>query len=270
MKQLFEEFKWIIVSLFLIILLLISHNWAVKNKQYLEQQHFSKMDPVIMVPGSNASQNRFDSLVTLLNKKSEHKHNLLKLTVQTNDKIIYSGATNLTGKHPVIVIAFSDNQDGYSNIKKQAEWLRVAIEQLIFRYHFNHFDALGHSNGGLIYTYFLEHDAKGLGVKVQKLMTMGAPFNLNNQSLTEQTQMLADFIKYRKNLPAQLGVTSVTGAQNYNTDGLVPVNSAAAEKYVFQEGVKSYTIITVTGSNAEHSDLPQNPQVVNLIQKSFF
>ncbi|MGQ2376070.1 alpha/beta hydrolase [Companilactobacillus zhachilii] len=270
MKQIFEDFRWIIVSSFIIILLLVSHNWAVKNKQELEQQHFSKMDPVIMIPGSNATQNRFDSLVILLNKKSRRKHDLLKLTVQTNNKITYTGSTNLTGKHPVIVIAFADNQDGYSNIKKQAEWLRVALEQLIIRYHFNHFDALGHSNGGLIYTYFLEHDALGLGVRVQKLMTLGAPFNLNNQSITEQTQMLADFIKYRKNLPKRLEVTAVTGAQNYSTDGLVPVNSAAAEKYVFQEVVKNYTVVTVTGSNAEHSDLPQNSQVVSLVQKTLF
>ncbi|WP_125567948.1 alpha/beta hydrolase [Companilactobacillus insicii] len=270
MKQVFKNLRWIIVSLFLIILLLISHNWAVKNKQELEQQHFSKMDPVIMIPGSNATQNRFDSLVMLLNKNSIHKHDLLKLTVQTNNKITYTGSTNLTGKHPVIVIAFTNNKDGYSNIKKQAEWLRVALEQLIIRYHFNHFDALGHSNGGLIYTYFLEHDATRLGVRVQKFMTMGSPFNLNKQSITDQTQMLADFIKYRENLPKQLEVTSVTGAQNYSTDGLVPVNSAAAEKYVFQEVVKNYTVVTVTGSNAEHSDLPQNPQVVNLVQKTFF
>ena len=79
--------------------------------------------------------------------------------------------------------------------------------------------------------------------------------------------MLSDFIKARKNIPKNLTVYSVAGTENYDSDGLVPLNSVEAEKYVYQGQVKHYTEITVTGVNAEHSDLPQNQQIVDLIQK---
>jgi uncharacterized alpha/beta hydrolase family protein len=39
-----------------------------------------------------------------------------------------------------------------------------------------------------------------------------------------------------------------------------------AGKYVYQGQVKHFTEITVTGNNAQHSDLPQNAQIVTLIR----
>ena len=40
-----------------------------------------------------------------------------------------------------------------------------------------------------------------------------------------------------------------------------------AGKYIFQNQVKSYTTMTVTGAEAQHSSLPQNKQVVKIIQQ---
>lgn len=41
---------------------------------------------------------------------------------------------------------------------------------------------------------------------------------------------------------------SVAGTQNYVADGLVPVSSVEAGKYIYQGTAKSYTQITVTGN----------------------
>ena len=60
---------------------------------------------------------------------------------------------------------------------------------------------------------------------------------------------------------------SVAGTQNYVADGLVPVSSVEAGKYISQGTAKSYTQITVTGKLALHSALPQNSQVIELIQR---
>lgn len=38
-----------------------------------------------------------------------------------------------------------------------------------------------------------------------------------------------------------------------------------AGKYIYQKQVNHYTTMTVTGSKAQHSSLPQNKQIVNLI-----
>ena len=48
---------------------------------------------------------------------------------------------------------------------------------------------------------------------------------------------------------------------------LVPESSVAAGKYIFQNQVKHYTTMTVTGADAQHSSLPQNKQVVQLIEQ---
>lgn len=98
-------------------------------------------------------------------------------------------------------------------------------------------------------------------------MTIGSPYNFSEANLSHKTQMLADFIKYRDKLPKKATVYSVAGTENYDSDGLVPARSVEAGKYVYQGVVKHYTEITVTGDNAQHSDLPQNRQIVSLIRQ---
>lgn len=79
--------------------------------------------------------------------------------------------------------------------------------------------------------------------------------------------MLNEFIKYRSHLPKNLIVYSLLGGENYDSDGIVPESSVHAAKYVFQKQVKSFTEMTITGMEANHSDLPQNKQVVEIIKQ---
>ena len=79
--------------------------------------------------------------------------------------------------------------------------------------------------------------------------------------------MLADFIKNRTALPESLKVYSLSGGKSYESDGIVPETSVAAGKFIFQKQVKSYTAMTVTGEKADHSDLPQNKQVIQAIRE---
>jgi len=111
-----------------------------------------------MIPGSSATENRFDGLVTKLNQgRQGTKHSLLKLKVWNDGHITYSGSIDAKDNEPVIVVGFENNKDGYSNIKKQAKLFNQAFEALQEKYNFNNFKGLGHSNGGLIYTAFIEN-----------------------------------------------------------------------------------------------------------------
>ena len=257
----------LIIFILLIGLAIPSYIWTKRNIQDLGKWQNSRLSPVIMIPGSSATINRFDDLVKLLNKNDHQKHSLLKVKVYNNGEIKYYGKIRSGDNEPIIVVGFENNHDGYNNILKQAKMFNEAFKSLQKRYYFNNFKAIGHSNGGLVYTAFLEKYYKDYDVKMTRLMTIGSPFNFGESNLKYKTQMLADFIKQRGNLPKDLIVYSVAGTENYDSDGLVPVNSVEAGKYVFQNQVKSYTEITVTGINAQHSDLPQNQQIVDLIQK---
>nr|WP_207192547.1 alpha/beta hydrolase [Ligilactobacillus agilis] len=259
-----------IASLLFSLLLILAlawpaYFWTKDNVANLTKWHNSKLSPIIMIPGSSATENRFDSLVSLINKQSFKKHSLLKVKVWNSGKITYQGKINPKDNEPFIVVGFENNHDGYDNILKQAKMFNKAFTALTNRYDFNNFKGIGHSNGGLVYTAFLEKYFNEDDAQIKKLMTIGSPFNFAEKSTANKTQMLASFIKNKVNLPSNLIVYSVAGTQNYESDGLVPLDSVEAGKYVYQNQVKSFTEITVTGVDAQHSSLPQNKQIVSLI-----
>lgn len=270
MKRTVKIWLWAIFGgLLSIVLIVASLQWSHQNVSELTRHHNSQLSPVIMIPGSSATENRFDGLVSEINRHRENPHSLLKVKIMNNDKLHFTGRIRPGDNEPVIVVGFQNNKDGYSNIKQQARQFNVIFHTLVSRLDFNNFKAVGHSNGGLIYTVFLENyfSQYSNDVRMTKLMTIGSPFNFNERSIDNKTQMLSDFIKNRRKLPNNLTVYSVAGTENYTSDGLVPLVSVAAGRYVFQGEVAHFTTITVSGSNAEHSDLPENKQIVDLINR---
>lgn len=265
-----KNLKWLVILFLLVVALSIpGYSWMKKSNHDRAERRKSLVSPIVMVPGSSASVDRFDPLIAKLNKNNQHPHSVLKVKVLTDGKLKYSGSISKNDNEPIIVIGFENNKDGYSNIKKQAGWLNDAFEQITDTYKFNNFKAFGHSNGGLVWTYWLEHYYSDYAdeIKMKRLMTLASPFNFDEKNISHKTQMLTEFIKYRKNLPKNLIVYSLTGGESYESDGIVPESSVAAAKYVFQNQVKQFTEMTVTGTEAGHSDLPQNKEVVAAIKQ---
>ena len=257
-----------LVCLFLIGLAVPSYSWTRKNVQIIEKFYNSKLSPIIMIPGSSATENRFDGLVTKLNQDRQGtKHSLLKVKVWNDGTITYNGSIDAKDNEPIIVIGFENNKDGYSNIKKQAKMVNQAFEALQSKYNFNNFKGLAHSNGGLIYTAFIENYLGDYDVDLKTLMTIGTPYNFTETNIKNKSEMLADFIKNREAIPTTLHMYSVAGTITYDSDELVPDASVSAGKYIYQNQAASYTEITVTGEDAQHSDLPTNDEVVALIKQ---
>ncbi|MGA3434904.1 alpha/beta hydrolase [Lactiplantibacillus plantarum] len=76
-----------------------------------------------------------------------------------------------------------------------------------------------------------------------------------------------DILRSRKYIPNSIDMYSLAGTQSYSNDGLVPLYSVLAGRYIYQKQVKHYTQITVSGVGAEHSDLPQNQQIIMAIEQ---
>lgn len=256
----------IISTVVLVLLTVVSYFWSRQSVAVLQRRQQSAMSPVIMIPGSSATVNRFDTLVAKINQSDRRNHSLLKVKVYNDGKITYTGQIRQGDREPFIVVGFENNHDGYSNIKQQARMFNTAFNQLKRQYNFNNFKGIGHSNGGLIYTYFLEHYFNERQIRIKRLMTIGSPYNFAEPD-NRRTEMLSDFIKYRNKLPSNLQMYSVAGSENYVEDGLVPLSSVLSGKYVYQGAVKHYTQITVTGRLAQHSALPQNNEVLALIRR---
>ena len=265
-----QKIKWslIVSAIFILVLAIPSYSWTKDNVKAIETFYNARMSPIIMIPGSSATENRFNGLVRKLNENRRGvKHSHLKVKVWNDGRITYSGSIAANDNEPIIVIGFENNKDGYSNIKKQAAMVNQAFTDLQSKYNFNNFKGLGHSNGGLIYTAFIENYLGDYDVELKRLMTIGTPYNFSETNINNKSEMLADFIKNRENIPTTLSMYSVAGTITYDSDELVPDASVNAGKYIYQGQAAHYTETTVTGEDAQHSDLPTNDEVVALVQE---
>ena len=257
-----------LVCLFLIGLAVPSYSWTRKNVQKIEKFYNSKLSPIIMIPGSSATENRFDGLVAKLNQDRQGtKHSLLKVKIWNDGRMTYSGSIDTKDNEPIIVIGFENNKDGYSNIKKQAKMVNQAFEALQSKYNFNNFKFFNDTATTEIYTAFIENYLGDYDVDLKTLMTIGTPYNFTEINIKNKSEMLADFIKAREAIPTTLHMYSVAGTITYDSDELVPDASVSAGKYIYQNQAETYTEITVTGEDAQHSDLPTNDEVVALIKQ---
>ncbi|WP_179395626.1 alpha/beta hydrolase [Lacticaseibacillus absianus] len=218
--------------------------------------------PTVMIPGSGADQDRFDALIQALSHDTAVS--VLKLRVTPGGQIRATGQL-IAGRWAVIVVAFVDNRDGEATIRKQAGWLQRAMQWLVRRQRVTQVNAVGHSNGGLVWTLYLEQAAPA-AVTVTRLITLGSPYNGDHSSVTKPTPLLTVMRAQQTRLPATLRVDSVAGTQTLTGDGTVPLGSVEAGRYVFQGHVAQFTQTTVSGQDASHSDLLANPQVLALLR----
>lgn len=263
-----KNIKYLVILAVIMILLGIpSYIWTKRNVSTLAGRYNSPMSPVILIPGSSASANRFDNLVKTVNQQYGEHHSLLKLTVHTNNQVTYSGSIRANDNHPFIVVGFQNSDDGYANIKKQTAWFNIAFNKLKERYRFDHFNAFGHSNGGLIWTYFLEDYFDDSTMNLDQLVTVGTPYNFEEKNTSNRTQMLNELIKDRDKIPEDITYYSIAGTQLYTDDGIVPLGSVDAGKYIYEGHIKYYTLITLTGSKAQHSDMIDSNQFISIFHQ---
>ncbi|PTV10492.1 acyltransferase, partial [Lactiplantibacillus plantarum] len=85
--------KKIIISIgllcFLMTLIFLSDKWTKQNISNLKIQRNSVTEPIVLVPGSNATQYRFDPLIRDINKREKTPHSLLRVLVHKNYTISY-------------------------------------------------------------------------------------------------------------------------------------------------------------------------------------
>ena len=76
--------------IFLIVLSIPTFFWIKNANHDLAERRKSQMSPVIMIPGSSATTERFNELVNLLNKDTLKKHSLLKIQVKKDGTLLYN------------------------------------------------------------------------------------------------------------------------------------------------------------------------------------
>lgn len=223
--------------------------------------------PIIMIPGSSATENRFNRMVKKINRNQHPHHSLVRIKVWNDGNLAYRGHLKRKDKNPIFVVGFQNNRDGYENIKQQAAMFNSALTVLREKYFFNSFKALGHSNGGLVFTVFLQqYLSDHSGLEMEKLLTIGSPYNLNKKNINHRVAMLDDFISNQENLPKKLQHLSIMGIFFRDGDGIVHKSSVEAGSLIYKGKIASHREVVIVGKDAHHSSLPQNEQVVDLIR----
>ncbi|MBO0449773.1 alpha/beta hydrolase [Enterococcus sp. MJM12] len=228
-------------------------------------------EALVMVPGTGATVDRFDKLIVQLQKTTACE--VLKITVQTNGQLTIKGELSQKASQPIIVIGFADSSE--ETVPKQAVWYEKAIAYVQHQYGVEHYNFLGHSNGGLVLTDYLEYVSLSIDPKPNKILFLGTPFNDVGWKYNEMTptfnevkkvsDVLKRYLDNKQRLPKTISVVSVAGnVADGNSDGTVPVTSLLAGGLIYGDS-QSYQTFLVT-ENAKHSQLVVHPTVMRLIQ----
>lgn len=249
---------------------------AFAEKLTLPSQAIEIQTPTIMVPGTGGTVNRFNGLIKTLSKELDTS--VLKVTVAKDGSVTSRGSLKKNAANPIIVIGFEDSSD--DTLAEQGQWYQNALTYIQKYYTFSTYNYLGHSNGGLVITSYLENFKQATDPKLSKLITLGTPYNdvstKYNDLVTDFSEvkatssLLAGYLEDKTAIPASIEMINIAGdVQNKATDQTVPVQSVFSGRLIYQDQVASYTEKLIQSGDASHSALVENPEVIQQI-KAFF
>ncbi|MGX7352373.1 alpha/beta hydrolase [Enterococcus canis] len=247
-----------------ILLLLLSLSLWIATPTSSANQVVTTLEvkPTVLVPGTGGDVDRFDEFIADIAQKEQIE--VVKMTVHTDDTITMTGTISNQAKRPIIVVGFEDASD--PALPEQSRWLALALRKAQYLFHFTHFDYIGHSNGGLVATGYLENQQAG-DPQMDHLVTLGTPFNdvgfdYNDTGVTftdlkEESPLYSLYDEEQEAISADLAMLNVAGTSEGDSDAVVPVTSVAAGR-IFYGNCEEYQEMT---ADANHSDLVTDPQV---------
>lgn len=249
------------------LLILTSCTKESDSKETREQLPVTKnSQPIVLVPGTNGTANDFDDFIADVSKIYDYQPEILRLTVNEDNSIIHSDEPlKKNAYRPFIVIAFENaTEDG---TLEQSKRLKTALKSLEKKYSFKNFDAVGYSNGGLVLTHFLKHDANTTKIKLRRMVTLATPYNYLSMDengkekkvtpLPFHNELLTELLTDDDSIPQNISYLNITGDidSDHGSDSVVPVNSALAGRLIYQDKIKSYKEQIFSGKQYSHSGI---------------
>ena len=242
-----------------------------QSKQVNDDSH----TPLILIPGTNSDKDRFDVLIQSMRKKVGPR-DVLKIEVQKNGDLKWTSSLRKKSVNPFIVISFADNSE--EAVDEQAKWIQIALDKAHDLYKFDTYNALGHSNGGLAWTIYLEEETSSQTSQMKKLITLGTPYNdletednpYPKRASLKETDRLEDMVRVRHAISNSLSMVSIAGDYRDGSDGVVPVTSALASEKIYKNDITSYQEKVFYGDDAQHSDLIENENIINYIVNELY
>lgn len=230
--------------------------------------------PTVFIHGYSGSNKTLKGMTHRF-EKSGFSTDTMEMVVSKTGEVSTSGNTDKLSKknNPMIRLAFEDNKTHQWN---QAEWIKVALSYLKTNHGVNEVNLVGFSMGGISSFLYLESypNAEKLP-KVNKLVTIGAPFNefieikdqqgediLRNGPMQISPQ-LKNYKDLSGNLKKETTFLLIAGqiSEIDKSDGTVPLNSSLGIYSLLEEKEIDVKSEIIYGVNAGHSDLRKNEEV---------
>ncbi|ALO04937.1 alpha/beta hydrolase [Lactiplantibacillus paraplantarum] len=223
--------------------------------------------PLIMIAGSSSRRTDFDDIVRSLN--AQQRHPLITLTVTANQQLQFKEkrVENTNINDAIIVIFFENSADSAENIMTQTDGLAKAIQYLQRHQHLKTANALGYSNGGLIWSRYLAGLSTSKPLAIHDLMLIGTPFLGIDAEHPDKT-LYTPLLKHKDQFKKLHAVINVAGDTGNGDDDIVPLSSVNAGGDLFMNNVTRYTAMTVNQKSISHGDLLHEAYVARLIRQN--
>ncbi|CAM3140133.1 alpha/beta hydrolase [Lactiplantibacillus plajomi] len=263
-----KKFIWGLVACGTFLLLVIGLGLATQlNRDRSSHVMTQQRRPLIMVAGSNSTKTDFDAIIKSLT--AQHPHPVVNVTVTADQqvKVQSKRVKNTALNDTLIVIFFEDSTDSNANIVKQTDGLAKALTTIKRQLHLKTANALGYSNGGLIWSRYVANLAASTPVKIHDLMLLGTPFR-GTDAQHPDNQLYQPLMTHRNAFKSLHAVVNVAGDTSHGDDNVVPLTSVTAGGKLFMNGQTRYTQMTVNLKNISHGTLLQERYVARLVRQN--
>ncbi|RRK09438.1 alpha/beta hydrolase [Lactiplantibacillus garii] len=263
-----KKVMWGLIACGTFLLLIIGLGLATQLKSDRSSHVITQQKrPLIMIAGSNSTPNNFDDIIKALN--AQHRHPVINVTVTANQTIQFkeNRVENTHLNDALIVIYFKNSADTNANIVTQTNGLAKAMAYLKKRVHLKTANALGYSNGGLIWSRYVAGLATTKPVPIHDLMLIGTPF-LGTDERQPDHDLYDPLLKRKDHFKSLHAVVNVAGDTSKGDDNVVPLSSVTAGGKLFMNTAGRYTQMTVNVKNISHGNLLQERYVARLVRQN--
>ncbi|BDZ31669.1 alpha/beta hydrolase [Lactiplantibacillus sp. WILCCON 0030] len=223
--------------------------------------------PLIMIAGSDSTHDDFDALIKSLNASQPHP--VINVTV-AKDLSVTATKTRVKNAQlndTLIVIYFENSRDTNETIIQQTKGLANAMTYLRQHDKVTTANALGYSNGGLIFSRYVAGLATSPVVAIHDLMLVGTPFLGTSEAQPDETlykPLLANKAKFN----SLHTVINIAGDAGDGDDHVVPLSSVTAGSKLFMNEAHRYNAMTINQKNINHGDFLKEAYLARLVKQN--
>ncbi|MQS97287.1 alpha/beta hydrolase [Companilactobacillus halodurans] len=240
--------------------------------------------PILYIHGFRGGDYTTQTMIASALKANNKKYDqFLKANIDWRGKVTYEG-TWTEDEHPIVQVVFKNKWVGSNQI---AYWLAKLLFDLRSKHKFTTYAAIGHSLGAVALVLVnLKEKMRPYMPKLKKLVLIAGPFNgvlglgdlpnvnritPNGRPAFMSPTYFRIFIN-RNSISDDLRVINIYGnvGDHSNSDKYISVTSAESISYILKPRVKEYREYLIKGSNAEHSMLHDDSEILDMVNNFIY